>query len=282
MVGKRATMPAKMISEMPLPTPRLVICSPIHISSMVPPVRVITAPMRKNRPGWMTTWPWPPKCSSPMRDAVGLDHRQHHGEIAGVLVEDLAARLAFLLQRFQFGKHRGHQLDDDGGGDVGHDAQGEDRHAADRAARQGVEDVEQAAARLLHLLGQRRRVDAGHGDIGADARHDQGAQGEEDAAAQLLGLGDGAEVEIGCQLFGCGRHQAAPRNMPMIRTGRTYRASPHGADPIWGCRPALARRDGPNFMPCALRASWRIRRGASGACPARPSCCCRPSWCRSW
>ena len=39
--GKRATMPAKMISEMPLPTPRLVICSPIHIRRMVPPVSVI-------------------------------------------------------------------------------------------------------------------------------------------------------------------------------------------------------------------------------------------------
>ena len=64
-VGKRATMPAKMISEMPLPTPRLVICSPIHISSMVPPVNVTTAPMRNIRPGWMTTWLWPPKCSSP-------------------------------------------------------------------------------------------------------------------------------------------------------------------------------------------------------------------------
>ena len=37
--GKRATMPAKMISEMPLPTPRLVICSPIHIRRMVPPVK---------------------------------------------------------------------------------------------------------------------------------------------------------------------------------------------------------------------------------------------------
>ena len=157
----------------------------------------------------------------PQRDAVSLDDRQRHGEVACILVEDLAARLAFLLQRFQFGKHRGHQLDDDGGGDVGHDAQGEDSHAADRAARQGVEDVQHAAAGLAHLLGQRCRIDAGHGDVAAQARHDQGAQGKEDAAAQLLGLGDGAEVEIGCQLFGCGRHQAAPRNMPMIRTGRT-------------------------------------------------------------
>ena len=52
--GKRATMPAKMISEMPLPTPRLVICSPIHIKRIVPPVSVTTAVMRKNIPGSKT------------------------------------------------------------------------------------------------------------------------------------------------------------------------------------------------------------------------------------
>ncbi len=39
--GSSATMPAKMISEMPLPMPRAVICSPSHIRNMVPPVSVI-------------------------------------------------------------------------------------------------------------------------------------------------------------------------------------------------------------------------------------------------
>jgi hypothetical protein len=32
-------MPTVMISEMPLPMPRWVICSPSHMSSMVPAVR---------------------------------------------------------------------------------------------------------------------------------------------------------------------------------------------------------------------------------------------------
>ncbi len=32
----RATMPAKMMSEMPLPMPRSVICSPIHMMNAVP------------------------------------------------------------------------------------------------------------------------------------------------------------------------------------------------------------------------------------------------------
>ena len=56
-------MPAKMMSEMPLPTPRLVICSPIHIRRIVPPVSVMMAEMRKNQPGSMTTLP---QCSRPM------------------------------------------------------------------------------------------------------------------------------------------------------------------------------------------------------------------------
>ena len=53
--GSSATMPAKMISEMPLPTPRAVICSPSHIRKTVPPTSVITAVIRKNQPGSTTT-----------------------------------------------------------------------------------------------------------------------------------------------------------------------------------------------------------------------------------
>ena len=40
--GSCATMPEMMISEVPLPMPRWVICSPSHIRNMVPPVSVIT------------------------------------------------------------------------------------------------------------------------------------------------------------------------------------------------------------------------------------------------
>ena len=53
-LGMPATMPAKMISEMPLPMPRAVICSPSHIRNMVPPTSVITAEVRKKRPGSVT------------------------------------------------------------------------------------------------------------------------------------------------------------------------------------------------------------------------------------
>ena len=53
-------MPAKMMSEMPLPMPRSVICSPSHIRNMVPVTSVITVVMRNMRPGSSTR----PRCDS--------------------------------------------------------------------------------------------------------------------------------------------------------------------------------------------------------------------------
>ena len=51
------TMPAKMISEMPLPMPRSVICSPSHMMKAVPVVSEIIVSRRKLHPGSVTTWP---------------------------------------------------------------------------------------------------------------------------------------------------------------------------------------------------------------------------------
>ena len=41
-LGRRARMPMVITSETPLPMPRSVICSPIHIRSMVPAVITVT------------------------------------------------------------------------------------------------------------------------------------------------------------------------------------------------------------------------------------------------
>ena len=64
--GRPATMPAKISSEMPLPMPRSVICSPIHMTKMVPTDRVNAARRRKavglsavvttSRPGVFWLW----------------------------------------------------------------------------------------------------------------------------------------------------------------------------------------------------------------------------------
>ena len=53
------------------------------------------------------------------------------------------------------------------------------------------------------LSRQLGRIDAGHRDVGAQARDDQRAQREQDALAQLRRLAEAAEIEIGGQLFGC-------------------------------------------------------------------------------
>ena len=45
-LGNCATIPAMMIRETPLPMPRLVICSPSQSRNIVPPTRLITAPIR--------------------------------------------------------------------------------------------------------------------------------------------------------------------------------------------------------------------------------------------
>ena len=205
--GRLATMPAKMISEMPLPTPRAVICSPSHIRNIVPPTSVMTQDSRKNMPGSCTASPKAPRIDfQPDRDAPGLEHGDQHGQVAGVLVELLAARLAFLLQRLERRDGGRHQLDDDAGRDVGHDVQREHRHAPERAAGEHVEHAEDAAAMLGQDLAHHGRIDARHRHIGADAVDDQRAQREPDALLELGGLGQDAEVEIGRELFGGGGH----------------------------------------------------------------------------
>ena len=88
-----ATMPAMMISETPLPMPRLVICSPSHIRNMVPPTRMMTVVTRNIRPGSITA-------AAPLRRAqaleadgeeIALDRAQEDGAVAGILVDLLAA-----------------------------------------------------------------------------------------------------------------------------------------------------------------------------------------------
>ena len=55
--GNRATIPAKMINEMPFPIPRSVICSPSHIKKPVPAVKVMTVIRRNPHPALITKAP---------------------------------------------------------------------------------------------------------------------------------------------------------------------------------------------------------------------------------
>ena len=147
--GRLATIPAKMMSEEPLPMPREVICSPSHIRNMVPPVSVITVEMTKNSPGILDDVA---RALQPDGDPPGLEDGENDREVARVLVQDLAAGLAFLLQRLERRHDRGEELDDDRGRDVRHDVEREDRHALDGAAREHVEQPEHAAGLVAAKL----------------------------------------------------------------------------------------------------------------------------------
>src|SRR3546814_599546 len=86
--------------------------------------------------------------------------------------------------------------------DVRHDVEGEDGHAAERAAGEHVEDAEDAAGLLGEDLREDLRVDAGNRNVGAQAVDDQGAEREPQALLQLRRLGEGAEVDVGGELLG--------------------------------------------------------------------------------
>ena len=98
-------MPAKMMSEMPLPMPRSVICSPTHMMKAVPVVSVIIVMRRKPQPAWVTTSPVAPPAKSAllsastcMRDAEALEERQADRAVARVLVDLARALLALLAE----------------------------------------------------------------------------------------------------------------------------------------------------------------------------------------
>ena len=134
-------------------------------------------------------------------DTVGLEDGQEHGEVARVLVDNLAAGLALLLQRLQRRDDGGQQLDDDGGGDVGHDVQGEDRHALHRAAREHVEEFKHALLVAREVRLERGGIDARQRDVGAEPIDEKRSQREPDAFLELVRLGEGAPVHICRELF---------------------------------------------------------------------------------
>ena len=63
---------------------------------------------------------------------------------------------------------------------------------------------------LRHHLAHDRCVDARHRDVGAEAVYDQRTEGEPDALLEFRRLGEDAQIEVGCKLFGSGRHAVYP------------------------------------------------------------------------
>ena len=133
-----------------------------------------------------------------------LGEREPDGQVAGVLGDPRLADLAFLGELFQRGDDHLQQLQDDRGGDVGHDPEREQRDPRQAAAGEQVQVAEDPrAAELLLDVVDGREVDARHGNVGADAVDQQHRRGE----AELL-----ADVRYLESVEDRGEHVVGPRH----------------------------------------------------------------------
>src|ERR1017187_3072115 len=120
-----------------------------------------------------------------LRDAERLDDGEGNGQIAGPLRNLTAAQLAFFLKFFERRHHDRQELQDDGCRDVGHDAQGENGEPPDVAAREQVEEAEDAAGIAREEVFPPLRVDTRRGNVAAQAIHRQHGEREQDSLAQI-------------------------------------------------------------------------------------------------
>ncbi len=154
--GMLATIPAKMIREMPLPIPRSVICSPSHMMKAVPAVRVMTVRTMKPIP-----WTWNDRFTGRTAHALqadgnpsSLDDRQNDRAVAGPAGDGLAPLLTLLGQSLHRLQDHRQQLQDDRSADVRHDAKGEDRHPLQRATGKRTDQPQQRPFGALKKLRQ--------------------------------------------------------------------------------------------------------------------------------
>src|SRR5713101_2962755 len=115
-----------------------------------------------------------------------LNDAQHDGQVACVLRDFASPELAFFLEALEVREHHGHQLQDDRGGDVRHDAERENRHAAEVAAAEEIEDAQHRAGRLVKQLIQHGGIDAGDRNVRTNAVDRQQRQREQNAVPQVL------------------------------------------------------------------------------------------------
>ena len=146
--GSPATMPTRMIIEMPLPMPRSVICSPSHIRNIVPVVMVTVAVNSHDEPRGQHH----AAVLQRHRGGERLERAKHHRAVARELGDLATAGLAFLAVFHQRRHDHRHHLDDDRRRDVGHHAHGEDRQALQRAAGEHVDHAQDGAGLVVEEL----------------------------------------------------------------------------------------------------------------------------------
>ena len=119
------------------------------------------------------------------RQRGALNERDEQTPVSRVLRDLAAARLTFFAQLLQGGIHHGHEIHDDAGSNIGHHAQRKDAHALQRATREHVEQIENAALLLIEQRSQTIWVDTGHRNVRARPVDEQRHQHEQQPAAQL-------------------------------------------------------------------------------------------------
>ena len=100
--GARLTIPAKMMKLMPLPMPRSVMSSPIHISAMAPGGQGGDLGQGREA-GEVEPAGQDAARVEERQEPVGLQHRHRDGEVAGVLVDLVATVLTLAAERLQRG-----------------------------------------------------------------------------------------------------------------------------------------------------------------------------------
>ena len=169
--GSLATIPAKMIREIPLPIPRSVICSPSHMMKAVPAVSVMTVMMRNVQPGCDDHGrsPGGGHALKPDADTEPLDDAEHNGPVTGILGNLFSPLLAFLGKLLQMRNDHRQKLNDDRGADVRHDPQCKDGQSFERATREHVEKPQQRPLCAGKKRRQSNRVDPRRRDMHTDA-----------------------------------------------------------------------------------------------------------------
>src|SRR5205085_9982772 len=126
------------------------------------------------------------------------------------------------------------ELENDGGGNVRHDAEGEDRQAAQRAAGEEVEESEYASLHGLEELGQGHRIDARRRDVRSEAVDGEQAKREQHTLAQVFDCPDVAECLEEVQLTRSPGRSPLPLRFASAPTRRT---SPRARSASWrACR----------------------------------------------
>ena len=116
---------------------------------------------------------------------IDCNARENDRHVARPLRNLAPAQLAFLLDARQRLINHGQKLKDDRRGDVGHNAQRENRHAAQRAAAEEVHQSERGSALLAEQQFQLVVIHARRGNPRAQTVNGQYAQREKHPLAQV-------------------------------------------------------------------------------------------------